>query len=527
MLRLRFEGTSLLCAVVIGVAAALETMCLCPTPASAQSMSRRAPPVLGGGDKRKSQPRRSVPYYGAQSNVELKEVLIEGNARVPDAKVRSYLKVRPNRTFDPELVRGDVRALMSSGLFHDVQTLTEDVPGGVRLTFKVFERPTIGYVHFVGNKGLKDKVLLRESGLKEGEALNVYSVDEGRRKLEQYYRTKGYGRVQVSVIEGDKPEHLGIAYKIHEGPLQRVLRTRFVGNQVLSGSVLKARARIESKPGILWLFKGKVDTQKIDEDVDRLTAYYRSLGFFQAKIGRELKFDDDQKWLTLTFVIDEGPRYKIRNISFLGNKKYPTEEISGGLEIKAGDYFNLATLRRDENTLRDTYGSRGHIRANINAEIRFPEEPGELDVVYQVAEGEQYRVGKIFVNIDGDYAHTRRSVVLNRLSLRPGDIVDIREVRASERRLTASQLFLNDPARGITPQIVVKPPELGDDAEMIADRPGSPSGPGTFRGQSPDGEEETRNRARPHVSYHRGPRAALADLHIHVTTSSQDSGSAP
>ena len=90
---------------------------------------------------------------------------------------------------------------------------------------------------------------------------------------------------------------------IDEGDRQRIYSTRFVGNTIVSDSRLKTQ--IKSKPGILWVFKGQVDRQEVDEDVDRLTAYYRSLGYFRARVGRELEYSESGKWLTLTFVIDE------------------------------------------------------------------------------------------------------------------------------------------------------------------------------------------------------------------------------
>ena len=366
-----------------------------------------------------------------------------------------------------------------------MRTYTQEVPGGIEVTFEVFERPTIGYVRFVGHDRVKQKVLLRESGLKVGDPMNSFAVTEGRRKLEEYYRTHGYGQAQVAVLEGTRPEDAGVAYQIHEGPLQRIWQTRFEGNTLAGDRRLKTQ--IQSKPGILWLFKGKVDQQRIDEDVERLTAYYRALGYFKADIGRELEFDEKNKWLTLTFTVDEGPRYRIRDVRVIGNQKYGGQELLDQLGLKAGDYFHLAKLRRDENTLRDVYGSQGYIAADIKAAPRFHPEPGQLDLVYEIQEGDQYRVGRIFVNIEGDQAHTRQSVVLNRLSIKSGDIVDIREVRNSERRLKASQLFLTDPAQGISPEIVVKPSLLGDDAASIADQGGPGMAPGSqIRGQSPE-----------------------------------------
>jgi outer membrane protein insertion porin family len=111
-----------------------------------------------------------------------------------------------------------------------------------------------------------------------------------------------------------------------------------------------------------------------------------------------------------------------------------------------------------------------------------------MDLVYTIEEGAVYRVGRINVHIDGEFSHTRNNVVLNRLSLQPGDIIDIREVRDSERRLKASQLFLNEPARGVTPRIVVRPPELKD-LEKLAREGGDAPRTTRYRGQSPDPPE--------------------------------------
>jgi len=166
-----------------------------------------------------------------------------------------------------------------------------------------------------------------------------------------------------------------------------------------------------------------------------------------------------------------------------GNDKFSTPNLLREMELKSGDYFNLAKMRRDVGSLRDVYGSQGHIFADIQADPRFLEEPGQLDLVYNVKEGGVWRADRININIVGENPHTRESVVRNRLSIRPGDILDTRELRASERRLMASQLFQHDPATGTKPQVVVRPPELQE--SMVAEGPSSRSS--SYRGQSPDG----------------------------------------
>ena len=254
-------------------------------------------------------------------------------------------------------------------------------------------------------------------------------------------------------------------------------------NTIASDARLKTQ--IKSKPGILWYFGGKTNNDQIQQDIERLTAYYRGLGFFKARVSREIELTESRKWMDVKFIIDEGPRYRIRSVRTVGNERFADGQLREKITLGEGEYFNLAKMRADLVTLRDHYGSQGYIAADINGNPTFLEEPGELDLVYKIAEGDQYRVGRIFVNIDGDHSHTRRKVVLNRLSFRSGDVVDIREIRNSERRLQASQLFLHNPAQGVTPKIVVKP--LGPGQSRIASQPGSTSTAGsTSRGQSPE-----------------------------------------
>ena len=133
-------------------------------------------------------------------------------------------------------------------------------------------------------------------GLKPGDPLNSYSCDEARRKIEELYHTKGNPTATVTLLEGDQPGDKDLVFLINEGQIERIAWVSFAGNTVASDARLKTQ--IESKPGFLWyFFKGKVDRTKIDSDVEKITAYYRSLGYFRARVGRELSFDDSGKWL--------------------------------------------------------------------------------------------------------------------------------------------------------------------------------------------------------------------------------------
>jgi outer membrane protein insertion porin family len=441
-----------------------------------------APGEAGGGDGSGMVDRGNEPGPASQQE-QVIEVRIRGHDRIPVEKIIRHIRTRANRPYQPDMVEEDVRRLYHSRMFTDVNASTQQTPNGRIVIFEVHERPTLETIKYVGNHAIKRKQLAKQTGLKPGDPVDPYALEEGRRKLEEYYRSKGFSKVQITIIEGSRPSDRQAIYLIDEGPKQRHLWTQFVGNTIATDARL--RTQIKSKPGIFWFFGGTVDPKQIDEDVNRLTAYYRGLGFFQAHVGRELSWNEDHNWLTLTFVINEGPRYKVRNVSVVGNTKFSTEELTADLKLKPGRYFNQDEMAADVAMMTDLYGGNGYVFAKVEADPRFLEEPGLLDLVYEIKEGHRYRVGPINVHIKGENPHTKWSTVLNRTSIVPGQIADTREFRASERRMKASQLFANDPTKNQVPKLTFKPPggEMSD-AEMADESPRRRN----YRGQNPEPE---------------------------------------
>jgi len=407
-------------------------------------------------------------------------IQITGNKQTPENKIRSMIQTRIGRKFDPESLQSDVRRLAASGLFRDVKILTDRSESGIYITFQVFERPRIAYIKFLGNESVRDKTLLKKSEMNPQGSLNKYVIEEARVKLEDFYHTRGHGKATVRVVEGLNPEDQGVVFMIHEGPLARIWDTSFVGNSIASDGRLKTQ--IKSKPGFAWVIGGTLDQSQVESDIDSLIAYYRSLGFFRAQVNRLIEFSEDGKWASIQFVVDEGPRYEIRNISFVGHTRFTDEQLDTQVELEPGQFFDQKKQNSDLSALTDLYGSQGYIHADIKSELRFLEEPGQLDLVYDIREGDQYRVGNIKVVIKGDSPHTKQSVILNRLTLQPGQIIDTRMIRQDERRIKSAGVFVNEPHRGVTPTIKISPPELGDLEPQLSDR----GSRGTYRGQSPN-----------------------------------------
>lgn len=436
--------------------------------------ARRALPVDGG--------KQLIPADARNPGRRITKLEIVGNRRIERKKVLEKIKVREGHTFDEEQIERDVRELNRSGMFVDVRPKSKFVGDGVEITFEVVERPTIEYVKIVGNDQIRDKKLLEKVGLKVGGPLSPYEIEEGRRKIEEFYRERGYNRMTVSIIEGTKPTDKGVVYLLNEGQSQKIAWTNFVGNTIVTDARLKTQ--IQSKPGVLWIFGGYVDHKKIEEDEERLTAYYRSLGYFRAQVRRMLQYDEDREWLTLTFVISEGERYKIRSVAIEGNEKIATNRLDKDLQLTAGQFFDQGKMNKDVAAMLNEYGGEGYVFADVKADPRFLEEPGQLDLVYKVVEGDRYRIGEINVLIEGESPHTRLNVVKNNIRLRPGDIADIREIREAQRRLMRAGVFeRQDPTK--MPQIKFSRPEDGETSVV------GRGGVRKVRGQSPDDDSRT------------------------------------
>lgn len=422
----------------------------------------------------------------------IKEVIITGNTSIPTHHLARSVRTRQGRYFDPDKLQQDVNMLWRmpeikrvNGPFLDRQ------PDGIVVRIEVEERERLSSVRFIGNRGISDRELQKQAGLEDGSPLDVHEVRIAKTKIEDHYREKGYPRTQVEILETQEGGPNDVTFLIHEDQRQKIWKVNFEGNTIASEARL--RHIVKSKPGIAKLFGGTAKRDEIEQDIQRLTTYYRGLGFFNAQIGREISESNDGRWLTVRFIINEGPRYKVREVRFIGNQAFTDQQLTSLVKMhpdKNAPDFTSVILNEDLREIRGLYGGQGFVFADINVENRFLEEPGLVDIVYRINEGKRYRVGEINVKYEGGNSVTKNSVVRRYVRLRPGDWIDMREIESSKASLARSQIFATGQG-GAPPSIVVKPRELKDLESVAGQGSGtrtatSSSGSGS-RTQSPAG----------------------------------------
>ena len=316
-------------------------------------------------------PVDSLPLTASRaSGQNVSRVKIEGNRTVREAKVFQQLQTRPGLPFNPEVAADDVRRLVSQLKFISVRTSLEEDAEGIVVTYHVVERPRLEAVEYIGNYHVKAKQLQKETGLEPDSTLDLSQISDARRKIEELYRSKGYNHVEVTIREGDSPDDRKAVFVIHEGPLQKVSEVNFVGNTIVSSARL--RTILDTKTPKFFFIGGQLKPETLDADMDKLVSYYHALGYWDIRVGREVKFDAAQGWAAVTFVIDEGVRFTMRNMTIVGNRKFTTEEISQALKMKEGDFFQQTTLQQDVQALKDLYGSKGYIYCDVQADCFCP-----------------------------------------------------------------------------------------------------------------------------------------------------------
>jgi len=409
----------------------------------------------------------------------------KGNRFLTDQKLYSSIQTRINRSFDSAIIKEDVRRLYRTGLIRDVRLLTQTSRQGLHLTFEVFERPTIGTVRYIGNRMFLDNKLTKQTNLHGGDALDIFTIEDAKRKIEELYHEKGFPKAHVTILEGNKPNQRNVVFYIDEGPREKIKLIEVVGNDPRLATDARLKTLLQAKDKLTnWIYGGDFIPAAVDADIEKLISYYRNLGYFQATAGRQIEYDQTGHWVTLRFIINEGVRYKINSVSVQGNQRVNASVLNPLVTINNGDYFHQGDLRKVLESLNDVYGKLGYIYSTITPDIRFKETPGELDIIFQIDEGEQFTVGRIDAHISGIAPHTKNSVVLNRLSLIPGDLANDQEVQASERRLRFSSLFNADATRGTPPSIVIRSDEI-QTRETSNTTPSEHPASESFRGQSP------------------------------------------
>ncbi len=387
----------------------------------------------------------SVPVSGQAPRPEdqegriIHEIKIQGNERVSAEAVKAKLLTREGNAFNSSLVSKDIKALtQSDGYFLDVNVKRIVLPDGtLSLLFKVKEKDFVEKVQCFGAFRENAKEVLAEVRLKGLRFVDRSEIRRKARRLEGWYRKKGYHHVMVRTATRPGPRGGTLVYYlVDEGPLVKVERVVFRGNRSLDSSLLLKVMQTEESG---FLNTGIYDREVAEADCIHLQEYYRHRGFQDARVDLlDVLWNGDNSAVTLVVGVDEGDPYLVDCIEIEGNRLFTDEELLMGMEQKVGERFDGVNITLDMEAILFRYREQAYLDVQLKEDLVYRLEAPRIKVVYRISEGEKIRVGQIKV-----YGNeiTQDKVILRTLSLAPGDYLNIQEVQRSINRLRSLGYF--------------------------------------------------------------------------------------
>jgi len=383
------------------------------------------------------------------------DVIIQGNRHVPTQSILNQLQTRPGAIFSTHLVEEDVRKLMASKQFATVDPRIENESGSkVNVYFLIRDFPSVVQsVEYRGAKHLKDEELNTLTMISRGKPLSPVANKLACQAIMRRYQEMGRPFASCELLKGHEPGDTEVIFNITEGPIVRVNGVAFEGQTFVTGPVLKTH--VQSSKAILGTFGGKYNSAMADNDVLKLEEYYRSHGFLDVKVGRELRYTADGTEVELVFHVNEGVRYHIHGPPQVVNaKSVPPEQLEQLSKVKSGDFFSEGKINADKRAIEDYIGYMGR-EARVNPQpVYVQEAPGLVRLQYEVSERQPARVGQVLV-VGNE--RTKQNVILRQVPLYPGQVLTYPDLRAAERNLTRLNIF--ESSENVHPTVTVLDPE--------------------------------------------------------------------
>ncbi len=367
-------------------------------------------------------------------------ITILGNQRIERSTIMSYISVTKGSTFDPVLIDRSLKDLFATGLFADVNIARE----GQTLIINISENPIINRIVFEGNKRIKDSTLEAEVSLRPRVVYTRTKIQKDLTRLLQLYRSSGRfsARIEPRIIELEQ-NRVDLVYEIVEGEQTGIQRIIFVGNKNFSNR--KLREVIRTKETRWWRFLSTDDTydpDRINFDGELLRRFYLNNGFadFQVKTSIS-ELTDDKSGFFVTFVLDEGRRYKIDDITINTSlEEVETFPLRRLVKTKKGDWYNFDAVESSIQELTKVIGEQGHAFVEVLPRVERNRVAGTISIAYDVGEGQRVYVER--VEITGN-VRTLDRVIRRNVRIAEGDAFNAAKVRRSKQLIEELGFFKN------------------------------------------------------------------------------------
>jgi outer membrane protein insertion porin family len=392
-------------------------------------------------------------------------IVIHGNRRIPAETIRARMFTKAGDVYDQAALERDFNSLWNTGYFDDLRIEREASAKGWIIHVYAKEKPTIREIKYVGLSSVSqsdvlDKFKERKVGLTQESQYDPTKVKHAEVVVKELLAAHGHQFATVrSEVRPIPPAAVALTFVVKEGPKVKVGKITFEGNKAIKSRELRSAMKNLKPVGIPHsiflenLFARTYDSTKLSEDAERVRYYYQTKGYFKALVAdpkTQIHDTSGVRWywpfksspgkaVDITLPVEEGQRYRLKEITFSGNKAVTnTAGLRALFKIKDGEIFDTEAVRKGLEGLRKAYAALGYINFTPVPNTEADDEKKLISLRIDVDEGKQFFVRRI--EFQGNTT-TRDKVIRRELALEEGQVYNGNLWELSLLRLNQLQYF--------------------------------------------------------------------------------------
>ena len=403
-----------------------------------------------------------VLYSGTPKKLEIADIKVEGADNYEDYVIIGLSGLSKGQVIS---IPGDeitqaCKRYWEHGLFSDV-SITDDKEedGKVWLTIHLRMRPRVSEIRYSGVKKSEREDLEERIGMIKGGQVTPNIIDRAETLIKRYFDDKGFKNAEVFINQKDDPAHdnqVIVDINIDKKEKIKVHHIEIEGNFALTDKKLKRVMKKTNEKGkLLNLFRTKKFVEEnYEADKQLIIDKYNELGYRDAMIVEDSISQYDDRTVDVYMRIEEGQKYYLRNITWVGNTLYTAEQLALYLQMKKGDVYNQKLLDQrlntDDDAVGNLYYNNGYLFYHLDpVEVNIVGDSVDLEM--RISEGRQATINKIMISGNN---RLYENVVRRELFIRPGQLFNREALMRSYREIAQMGHF--DPEQ-INPNIQPRP----------------------------------------------------------------------
>ncbi len=390
--------------------------------------------------------------YSKPREYVVREVTVSGINYLDPIVIRSSSGLEPGRriTVPGDDITQAIDKLWGLGLFSDIKITASRTEGNeIDLDIMLQEPPRLSVLNIEGLKRSELTDIEEKLKLRAGSLITENTINNSKDIIRNYFIEKGFFNTSVDVrMEEDPsvPNRVNLHIDVDKNERVRISEIYFEGNEHFSDRRLERVMKNTKKRSLLNIFKSsKYIGKDFREDKESLITFYNEHGFRDADIISDTIHQTSDDRINITLKIEEGNQYHYREITWVGNTKYPSEYLDAVLGIQKGEIYDRTKLenrlRVDDDAISSLYLDDGYLFFNVN-DVEVNVENDSIDLEMRIREGEQATINQVIITGN---TKTNEHVIRRELRTKPGELFSKTNLIRSQRELANLGHF--DPER--------------------------------------------------------------------------------